>query len=108
VNAYLVMHGLDDQITVVFAPTSDSQTRETAVLQLIAEAAGKLGANPADCALITSTAVDIEAARTAGAHSIGYAKTPDECNLLADAGAVIGTMADLTLRLRAVPAAREL
>jgi beta-phosphoglucomutase-like phosphatase (HAD superfamily) len=62
-----------------------------------------------ECAVITSSPSDIQAARAAGAHSIGYAKTPDDDAHLIDVGAsaFVYSMADLALRIRAAPLTKE-
>jgi len=66
---------------------------------------GALQATPAECTLITASPAGIDAAHDIGAHAIGYARTPDDREHLADAGATctIPSLADLTLRLRARP-----
>ena len=89
VPAYLDSHDLFDPITVIAAS--------------IADAISYLKASPADCLVITSSAVDIEAAQAEGAPSIGYARTPDDAARLVDAGAIafVYSMADIALRLRA-------
>jgi hypothetical protein len=72
VDAYLATHGLDTQITAVFASRNSDPAEVMSMPRLIEKAAEKLGANLADCALVTSTAADTEVARTAGSHTIGY------------------------------------
>jgi len=46
---------------------------------------------------------DVQGARLAGAHSIGYANKPGKRERLSEAGAgaIINSLADLALRLRA-------
>jgi beta-phosphoglucomutase-like phosphatase (HAD superfamily) len=85
VRTYLAGHGLSDQ--------------------LVEDAIGALEATPAECALITASAVGIDAAHGVGTQVIGYARTPHDREHLADAGAtyIIPSLADLTLRLRARP-----
>jgi beta-phosphoglucomutase-like phosphatase (HAD superfamily) len=53
--------------------------------------------------VIGSSPNDIQAARVAGAPSIGYAKTADDAEhqVQAGASAFVYSMTDLTLRLRA-------
>jgi hypothetical protein len=48
---------------------------------------------------------DIDAARQAGTHSIGYANKPDKAEALADAdaGAIITSLAPLALLARPLP-----
>jgi beta-phosphoglucomutase-like phosphatase (HAD superfamily) len=86
---YLNTHDLAGQITIVTS--------------LIGEAVTALDASPAECAVITSFPSDIQAARAAGVPSIGYAKMPDNADRLkvSGAGALVTSMANLALRLRA-------
>ena len=87
----------------VFASADPGPATRTLETQLIEQAARELDTGPAACALVTSTAADIKAARTTRTRSIGYAKTPDERASLSVAGAeaIIPTMAELALRIRA-------
>lgn len=61
-------------------------------------------------ALVGGSFADIEAARSAKVASIGYTNKPDkrERTIQLQAGAVITSMADLALSLRAYPANSEL
>ena len=70
---------------------------------LIYWAAEALGSASVACAVIGDLPSDIDAAHSAGARSIGYAKTPHDAHRLADANAdaIIASMANLALRLRA-------
>jgi beta-phosphoglucomutase-like phosphatase (HAD superfamily) len=88
VRAYLDAHDLSTQITVVALS--------------IGEASSALEASPTDCVAITSSPSDIEAAQTAGVPAIAYAKTPDDAEHLAQAGACtfVYSVMDLALRLR--------
>jgi beta-phosphoglucomutase-like phosphatase (HAD superfamily) len=81
----------------------DLFTHVTVIAVSVRGAANYLEATPADCLLITSSPVDIKAARAAGAPSIGYARTPDDAAHLVEAGAIafVYSMADLALSLRA-------
>ena len=69
----------------------------------IGEAASALEASPVDCVLITSSTADIEPAQATGAPTIGYARTSDDAAHLVDAGAsaVVYSLADVALKLRA-------
>lgn len=93
VPAYLDAHDLFAQITVIAAS--------------VADAVNTLEATPDSCLLVTSSTADIKAAQVAGAPSIGYVRTPDDATHLVDAGAtaVIYSMADVVLQLRAHPSA---
>jgi HAD superfamily hydrolase (TIGR01549 family) len=103
VRAYLAAHDLDRQITVVAARTGPDPATLKPSPYLIERAASLLGTDSTACVVIGDQARDIEAARAAGARSIGYAATRDAAVHLSDAGAdtIITTMAQLTLRLRA-------
>jgi phosphoglycolate phosphatase len=106
VNAYLDHHGLSDAIELVAARTS----RDPALLKpnphLIDEALRGLDATPAAAALVGDSYTDIEAAHRARVASIGYANEPGKHERMTElqAGAVITSMADLVLSLRAHPA----
>lgn len=103
VNAYLDRHSLSGGIRLVVARTS----RDPALLKpsphLINEAIRGLGANPVESTLVGDSLTDIEAAHSAGVASIGYANKPGKRIRMTElqAGAVITSMADLALPLRA-------
>jgi phosphoglycolate phosphatase len=77
---------------------------------LIRLAIGELDTRSSACALVGDSPTDIQAAHAAGVHSIGYAKTSRDIDHLVDsgAGAIILSLADLALRLRARPSCSEL
>lgn len=89
VRAYLDAHNL--------APYS------TDITSTIAEALIVLDASPIECAFVTSSADDTEAAQAEGVPAIAYVKTPDYANHLLTAGAkaFVYSMMDLALSLRA-------
>ena len=91
VPAYLDAHDLFTQITVIAVS--------------VADAINFLEASPDRCLLVTCSTADIKAAQAAEAPSIGYARTPDDTAHLVDAGAtaLVYSMADVALRLRAHP-----
>jgi phosphoglycolate phosphatase-like HAD superfamily hydrolase len=74
-------------------------------MELIRKTIRALNAHPARTAFIGASISDIEAARSAGIGSIGYANEPSKFEHMtaANAGAVISSLADLALRLRARP-----
>jgi beta-phosphoglucomutase-like phosphatase (HAD superfamily) len=86
---YLNAHDLFTQITVIAVS--------------VAGAINFLKTIPDDCLHVTSSPADINAAQAAGTPSIGYARTPDDAAHLVDAGAsaVVYSLAELALRLRA-------
>ena len=105
VNAYLDRQGLIDGIGLVVARTSHDPALLKPSPHLLEIAVQKLDANPAATALVGDSLTDIEAAHRAGIASIGYANKPGKRERMTElsAGAVIGSMADLALSLRAHP-----
>ena len=105
VRAYLTRHGLDDRVDLVVARTSHDAALLKPHPHLIETALTALGAEPGACAFVGDSTTDIEAARHAGVPSIGYANRPGKNASLAEAGAdaVVGSLADLVLVLRARP-----
>jgi phosphoglycolate phosphatase len=105
VRAYLTAHGLDDRIDLVSARTSPNPGRLKPSPYLIEQAMSTIGAEPADCFLIGDSTDDITAAQRAGIASIGYANKPGKHALLAETGAeaVVSSLADIVLTLRARP-----
>jgi beta-phosphoglucomutase-like phosphatase (HAD superfamily) len=72
---------------------------------IVESAVRALETTPGECALITASTRGIETAFAVGAQPIGYARTPEDRDRLAGAGAtcIIPSRADLMLRLRARP-----
>jgi HAD superfamily hydrolase (TIGR01549 family) len=105
VNAYLDRHDLSDGIRLVTARTSHDPALLKPSPHLINEAVRGLGADTADTALAGDSFTDIEAAHSAGVASVGYANKPGKRERMTElrAGAVISSMADLALSLRAHP-----
>jgi len=105
VQTYLTRHGLDDRTGLVFARTSHDPALLKPSPHLIEKAVHALNADPAATALVGDSITDIEGARLAGIDSIGYANKPGkrERMVAASAGAIIGTLAELALIVRARP-----
>jgi phosphoglycolate phosphatase len=103
VRAYLSRHALDGPIGTVIARTSPDPTLLKPCPHLLEQAIIASGAEPDACALVGDQLSDIEAARYAGTHSIGYANKPGKTDSFnnAGAGAVITSLATLTLAIRA-------
>ena len=103
VNAYLDRHGLSDGIRLVVARTSHDPALLKPNPHLIDEAVRGLDADPAATTLVGDSFTDIEAAHRANVVSIGYANKPGKRERMAllRAGAVITSMADLALAIRA-------
>src|SRR3984957_21017914 len=106
VTAYLDRHGLSDGIRLVVARTSHDPALLKPSPYLIDEAVHVLDAEPAASTLVGDSFTDIEAAHRAGVASIGYANTPGKQERMTElhAGAVIKSMGDLVLAIRAHPA----
>ncbi len=105
VQLYLARHGLDDRTGPVFARTSHDPALLKPSPYLIDKAVQALNADPAATALVGDSITDIKGSRLAGIDSIGYANKPGKYERMtaAGAGAVITTLADLALTLRARP-----
>lgn len=103
VNAYLDRHGLSHGIALVAARISHDPALLKPSPHLINEAIFALDANPTESALVGDSFTDIEASHSAGVASIGYANRPGKRERMTElrAGAVITSMADLALSLRA-------
>ena len=109
VNAYLDRHSLSGGIRLVVARTSHDPALLKPSPHLINEAIHGLDADPAASTLVGDSFTDIEAAHSADVASIGYANRPGKRERMTQlqAGAVITTMADLALSLRAHPVDRQ-
>ena len=103
VNAYLDRHSLSGGIRLVVARTSHNPALLKPSPHLIDQAVLGLDADPAAAALVGDSFTDIEAAHRAEVASIGYANKPGKLERMKQlhAGAVISSMADLALALRA-------
>jgi beta-phosphoglucomutase-like phosphatase (HAD superfamily) len=103
VRAYLIRHDLDGQIRLTVARTGPDADALKPWPNLIELAVTGLGTQSQDCVLVGGSVTDIQTAHEAGVNSIGYARTPRDVDDLAEAGAgaIIVSMADLALRLRA-------
>jgi phosphoglycolate phosphatase len=103
VNAYLDHHGFSDGITLVIARTSHDPALLKPSPHLIDEAIRGLDANRVTTALVGDSYTDIEAAHSARVASIGYANKIGKRERMVEllTGAVITSMADLALSLRA-------
>ena len=110
IRAYLAAHDLDSQIDLIAARTSPDPAILKPSPYLIDQAATKLGTSASACVVVGDSPADIESARRAGALSIGYTRASSDRERLTIAGAdaIILSMADLALRLRARVANPEL
>jgi len=102
VSAWLGRFSLADQVRYVAA---GQPGRPRTAGQLIDDAVRSLGSATAACAVITTSGEVIGAARAMGVHAIGHAASAGSAESLSAAGAeaVVPSLADLTLRLRARP-----
>lgn len=105
VGAYLTRHALDGPIGVVIARTSPDPDLLKPCPHLLQQAITASNAHPDACTLVGDQLSDIEAARLAGTHSIGYANEPGKADAFADAraGAIVTSLAPIALALRARP-----
>jgi HAD superfamily hydrolase (TIGR01662 family) len=103
VNAYLDRHGLSEGIALVVARTCHNPALLKPNPHLIDQALRGLQADPSVTTLVGDSFTDIVAAHSAGVASIGYANKPGKGDRMTElnAGAVIASMADLALALRA-------
>jgi phosphoglycolate phosphatase len=105
VCAYLTRHALDGPIGVIIARTSPDPALLKPCPHLLHQAITATNADPGACALVGDQVSDIDAARQAGTHSIGFANKPGKLDRFAAAGAsaIITSLAPLALALRAHP-----
>ena len=105
VHAYLTLHDLDGQIRFVAARIGPDPAVLMPRPELVELAVTGLDTQSSDCALVGGSLTDIHAAHAAEAHTIAYGRTSRDTDDLGDAGtgAIIASMADLALRLRAHP-----
>ena len=103
VHSYLARHGLDDRISLVVARTNHDHALLKPSPYLIIQAVHALNAEPGECTLLGDSVTDVQAAHLASVQSIGYANMPGKRERLnaAGAGAIINSLADLALTLRA-------
>ena len=103
VHSYLARHGLDDRISLVIARTNHDPALLKPSPHLITQAVRDLNAESGECTLVGDSVTDVQAARLASVQSIGYANKPGKRDRLTavGAGAVIDSLADLALTLRA-------
>jgi beta-phosphoglucomutase-like phosphatase (HAD superfamily) len=108
VRDWLARFGLDDHVRHVIAPDGSVSGYLDDLGGRLDEGLHVLSVRADDCALVTSTAAGVQAARNLGSEVIGYARAPADKDQLsgAGAGAVVLSLADLTLTLRARPLAR--
>lgn len=97
VRTYLDTHGLSAYVSAVCGRVPGHPELMKPNPHLVVRASRLLGARTDRCVLVGDSATDVEAARAAGARSVGYAKAPDRVAVLESAGAevVIEDMATL-------------
>ena len=106
VCTYLARQSLDGGIDLVVARTSHDAALLKPSPHLISTALAGLGAEPGSAALVGDTDTDIQAGRLAAVPVIGYANRPGKREMMTGLGAdaVVDSLADLVLALRARPA----
>ena len=103
IRFYLERHDLDRYVALVIGRYSHDPDLLKPSPFLVERAISVLRADPATCTMLGDSPTDIESAHQAGITSIGYANTPDKREQLTTAGAdaIISSLANLILRLRA-------
>ncbi|WP_433164682.1 HAD family hydrolase [Kribbella sp. CA-247076] len=98
---YLARTGLADQVAHVEGRDPSDPTLMKPSPHLIENATRALGVPTAACIFIGDQTSDMEAGRTAGAHTVGYANKPgkDEALALARADIIIRAMAEIAAAL---------
>lgn len=107
INAYLEMHGLSGYVSAISGRVPGQLDLMKPNPHLVARASELLGVRTSRCVLVGDSATDMEAARSAGARSVGYAKAPGRVDVLADSGAEV-VIEDMAILAQAIAnAARE-
>lgn len=102
VSAYLSAHGLAEQVERVIGRPYARPDLMKPDPWMVLDAVRAVGGKPAECVLVGDSITDIEAARAAGVHVVGYANRPRKVVPFAIADAVITTMADVVAALSPV------
>ena len=103
VLAYLDRASLDELVGLVVGRPGDAP-EAAAERHLVGRALSALSADPATCTLVAESASVLASARASGIATIAYARTQAVQNLTsAHAEATVTSLADLVLRLRALP-----
>lgn len=95
VSAYLAAHGLAEHVARVNGRPYARPDLMKPDPWMVLDAVRAVGGEPATCVLVGDSMTDIEAARAAGVHVVGYANRPRKVVPFATADAVITTMADM-------------
>ncbi|MFG1643803.1 HAD family hydrolase [Amycolatopsis sp. NPDC049252] len=96
IQAYIDFYNLSSSIDYISARTGPDVRLLKPSPHLLNQASAALDVAPGDAVFIGDSLTDIEAARIAGVHSIGYANKPEKSSAFADADAVTHTMIELT------------
>lgn len=105
IDAYLTTHDLDRSVDLVIGRTDADTATLTLNAHLITQAVTRLEAEATACAIMTTSPAAIDAGRLAGVATIGYANEPGRHERLTAAGAdaVVASLSNVTLRVRARP-----
>jgi HAD superfamily hydrolase (TIGR01509 family) len=103
VETYLQAHHLAEHIDVIVGRTDPDPRLLKPHPHLVLRALDALHGDPATSAFIGDSTSDIQSAKAAGTHSVGYANKPDKYDRLrlAGADALVTTMAELHTALLA-------
>jgi beta-phosphoglucomutase-like phosphatase (HAD superfamily) len=97
VETYLRAHQLAEQVHVIVGRTDPDPRLLKPHPHLVLRALDALGGDPSTCAFVGDSTSDIQSAKAAGIHSVGYANKPGKIQRLHHAGAdvIVTTMAEL-------------
>jgi HAD superfamily hydrolase (TIGR01509 family) len=95
VEAYLAIHGLTDWVDAVAGRPFAKPDRMKPDTYLVRQAIRALGARAATCLMIGDSTADMLSAQAAGIRRIGYANKPGKSERLAEADAIITSMAEV-------------
>ena len=97
VNIYLRAHDLAQHIDVVVGRTNPDPRLLKPHPHLVLRALDALGSDPAMSSFVGDSTSDVQSAKAAGTHSVGYANKPGKMERLHRAGAdvIVTTMAEL-------------
>ena len=103
VETYLQAHHLAEHIDIIVGRTDPDPRLLKPHPHLVLRALDALHGDPATSAFIGDSTSDIQSAKAAGTHSVGYANKPGKTDRLQDAGAdaVVTSMAELHTALLA-------
>jgi HAD superfamily hydrolase (TIGR01509 family) len=97
VETYLQAHRLAEYVDVIAGRTDPNPRLLKPHPHLVLRALDALGGDPATSSFVGDSTTDVQSAKAAGTHSVGYANKPGKAERLQRAGAdvIVTTMAEL-------------